>query len=198
MMPCVLTDELAAVLRVVAQADFCEPSTIAKAHGRAVAEQLELLRAAGLIMRNAARRADRKRTTLYTITSIGRHHLHTFDAGFRARECATGSVPAVATVRTAHLTAGGTYTGAELRPFDGRPGAMDAFALPSRMGRRLHYRDGRVQQIAAASTPASCVVVGVDVGADRSAFGPVTVYHGSPDCVGHAFPLSGRAEVDAC
>ena len=26
---------------------------------------------------------------------------------------------------------GKVYDGAELRPFDGRPGAMDAFALPS-------------------------------------------------------------------
>lgn len=37
-----------------------------------------------------------------------------------------------------------TYTGAELRAHV-RPGALDALALPSRMGRRLHYRDGRVE-----------------------------------------------------
>ncbi len=31
-----------------------------------------------------------------------------------------------------HLRDGGaTYDGAELRPFDGRPGAMDAYGLPS-------------------------------------------------------------------
>ena len=35
------------------------------------------------------------------------------------------------------------YTGAELAPYSGRPGAMDAFALPSRMGNSLHWRDGR-------------------------------------------------------
>ena len=34
-------------------------------------------------------------------------------------------------------TAGGTYTGRELMPFDGRPGAMDAFRLPSRIGNDL-------------------------------------------------------------
>lgn len=28
----------------------------------------------------------------------------------------------------------GTYDGAELRPYVGRPGAMDAFSKPSRMG----------------------------------------------------------------
>lgn len=34
------------------------------------------------------------------------------------------------------------YDGAELRPFTGRPGAMDAFALPSlRFGKRVYRRD---------------------------------------------------------
>ena len=40
-----------------------------------------------------------------------------------------------------------TYSCPELRPFDGRPGSMDAFACPSRVGSRLHYRDGRVVEI---------------------------------------------------
>lgn len=39
------------------------------------------------------------------------------------------------------------YDGAELRAHV-RPGALDAFALPSRMGQRLHYRDGRVEVLA--------------------------------------------------
>lgn len=38
------------------------------------------------------------------------------------------------------------YDGAELRPYQGRPRANDALALPSRMGSRLHYRDGRVEK----------------------------------------------------
>lgn len=37
-----------------------------------------------------------------------------------------------------------TYDGAELRPYQGRPGANDALALPSRIANRLHYRDGKV------------------------------------------------------
>ena len=41
------------------------------------------------------------------------------------------------------------YDYAELRPFEGRQGALDAFALPSRMGRFRHYRDGRVEEVAA-------------------------------------------------
>lgn len=38
-----------------------------------------------------------------------------------------------------------TYTGAELRPYSGRPGAMDAYNLPSLQGgRRVHYQTGEV------------------------------------------------------
>lgn len=47
------------------------------------------------------------------------------------------------------------YTGAELRPYEGRPGAMDAFALPSRMGRRLVWRDGRVEGLNEICTQAA-------------------------------------------
>jgi hypothetical protein len=40
------------------------------------------------------------------------------------------------------------YRGQELHGFSGRPGANDAFALPSRVNRRLFYRDGQVKEIA--------------------------------------------------
>ena len=43
------------------------------------------------------------------------------------------------------------YTGAELAPYSGRPGAMDAFALPSRMQNTLHWRDGRTAPHTASS-----------------------------------------------
>lgn len=40
-----------------------------------------------------------------------------------------------------HLRDPGTYDGAELRPFEGRPGAMDAYGLPSLIqGRRVWRR----------------------------------------------------------
>ncbi len=42
----------------------------------------------------------------------------------------------------------GVYTGSELQPSTGRPGAMAAFALPSRVGQRRFYRDGFVELIA--------------------------------------------------
>lgn len=39
------------------------------------------------------------------------------------------------------------YDGKEMQPYQGRPGANDALALPSRMGDRLHYRDGRTEPV---------------------------------------------------
>lgn len=42
----------------------------------------------------------------------------------------------------------GKYTGAELRDPAIRPGADDARGLPSRVGDRLHYRGGRVTDLA--------------------------------------------------
>lgn len=41
----------------------------------------------------------------------------------------------------------GDYQGRELQPYQGRPGAMDAFSLPSRMGNWLYYRDGRIERM---------------------------------------------------
>jgi len=43
----------------------------------------------------------------------------------------TGSKGAPANVRV-DVMKSGTYDGRELKPFDGRPGAMDAYKLPSR------------------------------------------------------------------
>ena len=39
------------------------------------------------------------------------------------------------------------YDGKEMQPYQGRPGANDALELPSRMGNRLHYRDGRTEPV---------------------------------------------------
>lgn len=39
------------------------------------------------------------------------------------------------------------YDGKEMQPYQGRPGANDALALPSRMGDRLHYRDGKTEPV---------------------------------------------------
>ena len=39
------------------------------------------------------------------------------------------------------------YTCPELAPYTGRPGAMDAFTRPSRVGKALFYRDGNTEAI---------------------------------------------------
>ncbi len=40
-------------------------------------------------------------------------------------------------VTVTNATSRGAYSGAELKPYQGRHGAMDAFRLPSRIGSRL-------------------------------------------------------------
>ncbi len=54
----------------------------------------------------------------------------------------TMRVPVARPVNTDIFT--GRYDGKELRPYEGRPGANDALALPSRIGTELRYRDGKV------------------------------------------------------
>jgi hypothetical protein len=57
------------------------------------------------------------------------------------------TTPTVAGPRTtvaANVPRGMLYDGSELRPFTGRAGATNALDLPSRIGKCLHYRDGRV------------------------------------------------------
>ena len=49
-----------------------------------------------------------------------------------------GSAGVAANVRV-DVMKSDTYDGRELKPFDGRPGAMDAFHLPSRNGPTLTY-----------------------------------------------------------
>lgn len=46
------------------------------------------------------------------------------------------------------------YDGAELRAYSVRPGALAAFALPSRTGACLHYRTGRIEMLEPAPVPA--------------------------------------------
>lgn len=51
--------------------------------------------------------------------------------------------PRLQDVPVCNSTTRGSYAGAELAPFSARPGAMDAFALPSRqMGRLVHPERG--------------------------------------------------------
>lgn len=47
-------------------------------------------------------------------------------------------------------TFNGTYDAQELRPFEGRPGSMQAHALPSRRDNLLRWPDGRITTLEGA------------------------------------------------
>lgn len=141
-----LTEDLAAVLRAVRMADFAEVGAIAKLCSLAVTTPLRRLMLAGLVRSHQSRRADQSRTRLYSISAAGEAALQAHDAAARRRAAIAAYGSAVAQPRMTRCT--GTYNGAELRPSTTRPGSMDAFALPSRAGRRLHYRDGRTEIVA--------------------------------------------------
>lgn len=64
------------------------------------------------------------------------------DKSTTARQPGAASRPAP----TSNGPARQLYTGAELAPYSGRPGAMDAFAPPSRMFDTLRYRDGTIKE----------------------------------------------------
>ena len=60
---------------------------------------------------------------------------------------------------TPHRAMRGQYDGGELKPYAGRPGAMDAFDQPSRMGNQLRYRDGRIKQVDPSPPSPSCTLL---------------------------------------
>lgn len=85
---------------------------------------------------------------LTRITKTVRHDGQNFTIGQPRVVGLKSAAPTV--VREAPVRNGnakGTYSGAELQPFAGRPGAMDAYALPSRRFDKRQYRDGRVEAV---------------------------------------------------
>lgn len=140
--PLQLTDELAVVLRAVRMADFAEVGAIAKLCSMAVTTPLRRLMLAGLVRSHQSRRADQSRTRLYSISATGEAALQAHDAAARRHAAMATYGSAVAQPRSTRCT--GTYNGAELRPSTTRPGSMDAFDLPSRVGKRLFFRTGAV------------------------------------------------------
>lgn len=74
------------------------------------------------------------------------------ESGFGAVKKKHGAKARPADLPVATSTAQGQYLGAELRALT-RPGADDALALPSRMGNRLHYRDGQVTDMQGNPNP---------------------------------------------
>lgn len=133
----VLTPREVAVLRTASKADFSESQTFAREHSGSAVRELRVLCRHSLLYLSEARRADGKPTDLYSITRAGRRLLEQLDAE---------GMPLPVAERRAGIyeRSADSYAGEELEPYEGRPGAMDAFTHPSRMGDRLHYRDGRV------------------------------------------------------
>ena len=87
---------------------------------------------------------------LTRITKTVRHDGQNFTIG-QPRVVVLKSASSVTVVREAPVrnsNTKGTYAGAELQPFSGRTGAMDAYALPSRTFDKRRYRDGRVEVVA--------------------------------------------------
>lgn len=111
------------------------------------------VRVASMVKRGTVARVDMGRPARYVITKRGVEAVNGVanGQGNLVPRTLIPVVSAPAVVPTAHLlpapacrASDESYKAPELRPFDGRPGAMDAFALPSRMGKALFYRDGRM------------------------------------------------------
>lgn len=112
------------------------------------------VRVASMVKRGTVARVDMSRPARYEITKKGLEAVNAVANGLGNLVPRTlipvAQKPAIP--QTAHLQPAPacrasveSYKAPELWPFDGRPGAMDAFALPSRMGKVLYYRDGRME-----------------------------------------------------
>lgn len=134
-------------------------------HGPMTVHQVEQLkthsttsaasRVANLLKRGSVARVGRCVPARYEITGKGREALKTMGKKGLAPRNFGGAAPVQVQAPApapkpdetdapvpAWRASDESYNAPELRPFDGRPGAMDAFALPSRMGARLIYRSG--------------------------------------------------------
>jgi hypothetical protein len=114
------------------------------------------VRVASMVKRGTVARVDMGRPARYAITKSGLEAVNAVANG-QGNLVPRTLIPVAQTPaipQTAHLLPAPacrasveTYKAPELRPFDGRPGAMDAFALPSRMGKALYCRDGRMEDV---------------------------------------------------
>jgi hypothetical protein len=132
-----LTPDALAVLRVISRMDLSLGIAVGQSFGRTVTAELIALREQGYIREHVGRRHDGTPTQLYTITTKGSEALQEQDQKLEPIAArATGPSPALRRE---------PYSGGEMRPFTGRAGAMDALKYPSRVGNRLHYRDGGIE-----------------------------------------------------
>lgn len=120
------------VLRHLHVHGTCTRAAIVAAVGDLPQSTLSNLRYLGHVSVDHATREAR-----YAITPRGRAKLR----GDPMRRTSTDAQRLEAARRAA------SYLGEEVRQPSGRPGSMDAYALPSRVGNRLHWPDGRITSL---------------------------------------------------
>lgn len=132
-----LTSEQIVVLQAVSKRDFIQSSTLSKNVGWPVREVLATVCALGYVAEVSSPRRDGTPIQLYAITALGMMELQKMQAQDVSEPVRTiGPRPPLTRE---------TYNGAELQPFSGRSGSMDALKYPSRVGNNLRHRDDKSQ-----------------------------------------------------
>lgn len=126
----VLDEDVLTVLRLISRMDLVLGVSVAHSFGRPVHDHIASLRAEGYISDQVSRRLDGTSALLYTVTNTGK-------AALAAKAKESADLTTAASKSPLHRE---TYSGAELRPFTGRAGSMDALRIPSRVGNRLRFR----------------------------------------------------------
>lgn len=137
-----LSPELLKMLKIIAHADLAALGTIAQHAGSNTQGLLKTLRKRGYVSEHAGRQSNGGPTTMYSVSVKGKNAIKESEG-----ESARGIEPIPVSVATADTPPREVYRGNEMRPYAGRPGAMDAFRFPSRIGNQLHHRDGSVTSI---------------------------------------------------
>lgn len=139
-----LAPELLKILRAIAHTDLATLSTIAHHAGSNTHGLLMTLRERGYLSEHVGRQRNGSPTTMYSVSVKGKDALKKSED---ESNCTPGIEPVPALAAAPIAPSGGVYGGSEMRPYTGRPGAMDAFKFPSRVGDRLHHRDGSVTSV---------------------------------------------------
>ena len=140
--PSLLGAEPVSVLRVLEQLGPLDSDRISWRVGFNVYGPLKTLGELGYVRDYISRLPDGNPGMLYAITAEGNQALSESNAAMNKEAAPTLAGPPTPPSRA-------LYTGAELRPYEGRAGALDALACPSRSGSRRHHRDGSVTAVEA-------------------------------------------------
>ena len=97
--------------------------------------------------KTSAARADRARTDNLLATHPALHAERQRMFAERDAQATSSNGTPRSEAPICNASAKGTYTGLELLPYAGRANAMSAFALPTRVGNHLRYRDGHVTEL---------------------------------------------------